>query len=277
MGVAGAPIGSGPGDVCPDDPALLELRECGLVIISGRRAVPVAATSMLANLLAYKQRELMESHRRLLADFERLTGQEVTGASTDTEVLTRETDILAVLGALQAEASGEYRAVDLLPPAPVPSPPSPHRLIYTTNLLSGRGLVIVDGWQYRMMSDLPLRMALSDRTALIMPSPAAQAAVVRVPAVITALQHYFDLLWRQATPLDGTESQPLTKTQRLILGMLLSGLGDEAIARSLNVSSRSVRRQVAALELLAGVSSRFALGAAAVRLGWVDAGGDAVR
>jgi DNA-binding CsgD family transcriptional regulator len=276
MGGSGAPIGSEPGDIAADDPALLELRECGLVTVSGRRAVPVAPTSMLANLLAYKQRELMDSHRRLLADYERLMSQEVTWTSTRLEFLTCEADILAALGALQAEASGEYRAIDLLPSQPVQRPQVPHRLIYTKNLLSGNGLVLLDGWQYRVMEDLPLRMALSDATALIMLSSAGQAAVVRVPAVTTALRHYFDLLWRQAAPLDGGEGQ-LTKTQRLILGMLLSGLGDDAIARSLGVSSRSVRRQVAALELLAGVSSRFALGAAAVRRGWIDPGGDAVR
>jgi DNA-binding CsgD family transcriptional regulator len=221
----------------------------------------------------------MDNHRELLADYERLMGQSVSPASARMEVLTCQTEVQAALRALQTEVSCEYCAIDLLPLVAVASPQTPHRQIYTKNLLTSSGLVSLAGWQYRLISELPLRLALSDGVALVMLSPAGQetAAVVRVPTVITALQHYFDLLWCQATPLDSAEGKQLTRMQRLIVGMLLSGLGDDAIARSLGVSARSVRRQVASLEQLAGVSSRFALGAAAVRLGWLDTGGDAGR
>jgi DNA-binding CsgD family transcriptional regulator len=279
MASAGAPIGDEPGQVHPDDPALLELCECGLAAVSGRRAVPIAPATALTNLLARRQRALMDSHRELLTDYERLIGQSVSPASGQLELLTCETDVLAALRGLQAEVSCEYCAIDLLPLVAVARPKSPHRQIYTKNLLSSSGLVFLAGWQYKLIGELPLRMALCDGAALVMLSPSGHetAAMIRMPTLITALRHYFDLLWCQATALDGEEGKQLTRIQRLIVGMLLSGLGDEAIARSLGVSTRSVRRHVASLELLAGVSSRFALGAAAVRLGWVDPRGDAVR
>jgi DNA-binding CsgD family transcriptional regulator len=269
----GVPVGTGPGAVRPGDPALRELREYGLVVVSGRRAMPVAPTSRLANLLAGKQQQLMDSNRRLIEDYERLMSLGMTRAPGQVEILACAADIPAALDTLRAEATGEYRAIDLLPPAPEARPRTPHRLIYTENLLSERGVGGLDGWQCRMTGDLPLRLAISDRAALIVLPANDSATVLRLPAVIAALRHYFDLLWCQAVPLDGAESRQLTKAQRLILSMLLSGMGDEAIARCLTVSSRSVRRQVASLELLAGVSSRFALGAAAVALGWVDPGG----
>ncbi|GIH05572.1 hypothetical protein Rhe02_36390 [Rhizocola hellebori] len=279
MASVGAPVGYGPGEVCLNDPALQELCQYGLAAVFGQRAMPIAPATALTNLLARRQQALMDSHRELLADYERLIGQSVSPASAQLEVLTCETEVLAALRGLQAQSSCDYCAVDLLPLVAVTRPRAPHRQIYTKNLLSSSGLVFLAGWQYKLIGELPLRMALCDGVAVVMLSPAGyeMAAVIRVPTVITALRHYFDLLWRQATPLDGEEGRQLTRTQRLIVGMLLSGLGDETIARSLGVSTRSVRRHVASLELLAGVSSRFALGAASVRLGWLDGRGDVVR
>lgn len=275
MAGGGAPVGGGPGAIGADDPALRELCQHGLVCVSGRRAVPVAPQSRLTTLLAGKQQQLMDSHRRLIQDYERLTSLTLRQAADPGDILAGETDLPAALDTLRAEATGECCAIDLLPPMPAARPP--HRLICTRDLLSERGLGVPDGWHYRITGELPVRLVLADRIVLILMSPNSCPTLVRQPAVIASLRHYFELLWAQATPLDGTESRPLTKAQRIILSLLLSGMGDEAIARSLNVSSRSVRRQVAALELLAGVSSRFALGAAAVTLGWVDSAGACVR
>ena len=56
---------------------------------------------------------------------------------------------------------------------------------------------------------------------------------------------------------------------RLILELLDAGLKDEAIARQLGVSLRTVQRAVRLVSLTLGVQSRFQLGAEATRRGWI--------
>jgi DNA-binding NarL/FixJ family response regulator len=46
-------------------------------------------------------------------------------------------------------------------------------------------------------------------------------------------------------------------------------MGDEAIARALGTSVRTVRRHITALLEMLGVNSRFAAGAAAAKRGWI--------
>jgi DNA-binding NarL/FixJ family response regulator len=56
---------------------------------------------------------------------------------------------------------------------------------------------------------------------------------------------------------------------RRILALLDEGLKDEAVARQLGVSLRTVQRAVREVMLRLGVSSRFQLGAEVVRRGWL--------
>jgi hypothetical protein len=75
---------------------------------------------------------------------------------------------------------------------------------------------------------------------------------------------YFDLAWKSAVPaaaLDGvagSDDPPLVELLEL-------GLKDEAIARHLGVSLRTVRRRVAQLMAVNGVDTRFQLGSALAR------------
>jgi DNA-binding NarL/FixJ family response regulator len=61
------------------------------------------------------------------------------------------------------------------------------------------------------------------------------------------------------------------QTRHEILVMLAVGTKDEAIARKLEVSTRTVRRAVASLMEECNAESRFQLAVAAVRLGWLTA------
>jgi DNA-binding NarL/FixJ family response regulator len=84
---------------------------------------------------------------------------------------------------------------------------------------------------------------------------------------------FFDLKWAQAAPWmpSGTPTPAKDDTQRQrILDALAAGLKDEAIARQLGVSVRTVRRHITALMQELGASTRFAAGVAAVRRGWVS-------
>ena len=78
----------------------------------------------------------------------------------------------------------------------------------------------------------------------------------------------FDQAWRTALPMP--ESTAQLDTDERLLTLLASGLKDEAIARYLGVSLRTVRRRVAVLMELLGAQTRFQLGSAAERRGLLD-------
>lgn len=61
-----------------------------------------------------------------------------------------------------------------------------------------------------------------------------------------------------------------SELQRRILQMLAEGLTDRAIALQLSIGERTVREHLRALAEASGSKGRFALGAAAVRLGWIE-------
>ncbi len=81
--------------------------------------------------------------------------------------------------------------------------------------------------------------------------------VIRDPLVVRLYSAYFDLAWRHAAPVptgrDGTADPKLVELLEL-------GMKDEAIARYLGVSLRTVRRRVASLMAVNGVDTRFQLG-----------------
>lgn len=83
--------------------------------------------------------------------------------------------------------------------------------------------------------------------------------LVRDPLLISTLSAYFDLAWEHAHAVPFAGSQPGDERLLELLGM---GLKDEAIARFLGISLRTVRRRVAALMSVHGVDTRFQLGAA---------------
>jgi DNA-binding NarL/FixJ family response regulator len=54
-----------------------------------------------------------------------------------------------------------------------------------------------------------------------------------------------------------------------VLRLLASGLTDEAVARKVGLSARTVRRTIASLSDRLQANSRFQAGAQAVRRGWI--------
>jgi DNA-binding NarL/FixJ family response regulator len=92
---------------------------------------------------------------------------------------------------------------------------------------------------------------------------------------LTTLAMLFDMMWEQSLPLtaaaDGRAGHPaeIDSFDRELLQLLTAGIKDQAIARQLRVSLRTVRRRLAVLINRAGVESRFQLGVAAARRGWV--------
>jgi DNA-binding NarL/FixJ family response regulator len=130
------------------------------------------------------------------------------------------------------------------------------------------------GEQARVLPEVPVKLLVVDGRRAMVPLTASDAggycaAVVRHSGVTEALQKLFDLAWQQATPL----GQPigdgeLAEGERTLIRLLAAGLKDEAVARHLGVSLRTLRRRVSELQERLGAASRFQLGVRATQLGW---------
>ncbi|MFI1647421.1 response regulator transcription factor [Streptomyces avidinii] len=112
---------------------------------------------------------------------------------------------------------------------------------------------------------------LADRERLI-------EAHHRLLAEQNALLEQIDLLCARSTAAAaGSDTPcgspaPLSPVQRQVLVLMAGGAKDGAIARRLNLSERSVRRQVESLTQRTGASNRFTLALAAIKIGWLPAG-----
>jgi DNA-binding CsgD family transcriptional regulator len=138
-----------------------------------------------------------------------------------------------------------------------------------------------DGEDARLVPELPLRLAIADRSVAIFPlvpggpegSPEEPTtALVRDSNLLAALLALFECYWADAVPLrlDGTaESPALPETDRTILSMLVSGVTDKAIASQLGMSRRTVQRHIQRMMERAGAETRMQLAWQAARRGWL--------
>jgi DNA-binding NarL/FixJ family response regulator len=88
-------------------------------------------------------------------------------------------------------------------------------------------------------------------------------------ALLDALIQFFEFTWEQAAPLGADPQSPLAEEDRRLLTLLLAGLKDDAIARQLGLSTRTMRRRMKNLMDLLGADNRFQAGAQAARRGWI--------
>ena len=106
-------------------------------------------------------------------------------------------------------------------------------------------------------------------------APDSDYVVIRDPMLITAFSTLFDLAWEASYPLPSARAESAGDDDGPLLDLLARGLKDEAIARYLGWSLRTVRRRVARLMADLGARTRFQLGAEAVRSNRLDSGGRA--
>ncbi|SDU62352.1 DNA-binding response regulator, NarL/FixJ family, contains REC and HTH domains [Jiangella alkaliphila] len=156
------------------------------------------------------------------------------------------------------------------------------RVIYAPESLALPGGVDVAlaaaeaGERSRVHPQVPIKLAVSDRSIALLPLAMDQlrgsALVVRESALVEALAQLFHLLWDQAMPLVPSTAEGRAEggadrdVDRRLLTMLAAGLKDDAIARQLGVSSRTVGRRVAELMARLGARTRFEAGVRAQRL-----------
>lgn len=126
-------------------------------------------------------------------------------------------------------------------------------------------LAIAAGEEARLGS-VPIKLAIADRSTAMLPLTSEHAAVVdsslviHPSALLDALVSLFDALWQSSVPLPGAAPEDD------VLPLLAAGLTDEAIARRLGVSPRTVQRRVHELTERLGARTRFQAGFLASRL-----------
>jgi sugar-specific transcriptional regulator TrmB len=132
------------------------------------------------------------------------------------------------------------------------------------------------GERARVSADVPIKLVVADRRLALLPvaidEPSAvnTAILVHPGSLLVALVMLFDSVWERGLRPNLSAAGPLSseadKTDHSILPLLAAGMKDEAIARQLGVSLRTVRRWISGLMSDYGVVTRFQLGVAAARV-----------
>jgi DNA-binding CsgD family transcriptional regulator/sugar-specific transcriptional regulator TrmB len=133
------------------------------------------------------------------------------------------------------------------------------------------------GGEIRATPRLPMRLLIIDSELAIMPmdpeEQSASAVIHRSPAVVALALALFDCYWSRSSdlfaPQDRDSGAPLTAHEAEVLRLLAGGAKDEQVARQLGISLRTARRITANLSERLDATSRFELGVAAARRGWV--------
>lgn len=152
---------------------------------------------------------------------------------------------------------------------------------------------VAAGEEARIGRYVPTKLAIADRRLAILPLTSDQpnmvesALMVHASTLLDALVGLFEILWRDAVPLpapdDGegttapllaelTTHTPGASPDPQLLALLTAGLKDEAIARQLGISLRTVHRRTSRIMQELGARTRFQAGLHAARRGWVGPG-----
>lgn len=198
---------------------------------------------------------------------------------------------------LQQAAREEMVVLDRPPYAQDPHEPNPGeddlltrgvrlRAIYAPEAFEVPGALdlieasVAAGEEARTTPDVPLKLAIADRSAAILPftdepgESADSALVVYASTLLSALVRLFDLLWASAVPvlpaisgdmIAGSDTAAEHASEQRLVSLLAAGLKDEAVARQLGVSLRTVHRRTSDLMARLGARTRFQAGVQAAR------------
>lgn len=132
------------------------------------------------------------------------------------------------------------------------------------------------GAEIRTAALLPSRVILVDDEVAVVPSHHEGrecAAVIHDPVVVAFLVRLCAQVWERAQPVTDLDydEDVLSEIELAILAELELAHSDEAIARRLDISTRTLRRYLTGLCTRFAVTTRFQLGVAATRAGAVPA------
>jgi DNA-binding CsgD family transcriptional regulator len=139
----------------------------------------------------------------------------------------------------------------------------------TVRALTGHGELA------RTLPVLPLKLMIVDRRAarvsLTSDAYATESvAIIQSSGLLDALIALFEAYWVRAHPIGAGETPPhLSDEETRVLELLAAGFKDEAIARNLRTSMRTVGRRVERILARLDADTRFQAGAQAVRRNWL--------
>ena len=136
--------------------------------------------------------------------------------------------------------------------------------------------LIEAGEEARTLPGLPMKLVIVDRRIALLPlsleSGLAQSAVIHRSTLLDAMVTLFDVFWTRALPLgrhSASTAGELGDEEERVLGLMVAGVKDEAIARELGIGLRTLRRRMQHLLHLLDAETRFQAGIQASRRGWV--------
>ncbi|MBB1262219.1 helix-turn-helix transcriptional regulator [Streptomyces alkaliterrae] len=291
-------------DAAPEE-CVRRLVELGLVRVEADgRVRPLSPRLALESWAAERELEALrarESADRLAGLFAERTGSGARFA----EVLDTAEDVVRTFGAMQDGAQRSIRGFErgsILKPDDIG--PNEwqvagmrrgvrYHIVYESEYLQTEvGLrslrsSVRAGEVARVFPGVPMKLAIADADRALISVPGREgngvmALLVHPSMLLDAIIELFEAFWRLAVPVGaagaggasggrdaGTvASEPTPETQRL-LALLSAGSTDEAIARDLKVSERTVHRRISRLQELLGARTRFQLGVQAARRGWL--------
>lgn len=272
--------------------ALTRLHDLGLVgRLSGarRRYAAIEPQHAVETLVRARAAEL-DRVRAASALFSRLFAAAQHGDAEEVEIIHGSEALGRWFVRLQQEAREQVRTLDRPPYALTTTNPVEetalgkgvaYRVVYAPEALEWPGVLddirrlIGRGEQARVLPGLRVKVAIADHRLALMPLSLdltdVRAAVIRPSTLLDALVDYWQSCWEHAAPLglDAGADDPLAEDDRLMLSLMVSGLKDEAIARQLGWSIRTMRRRMSRLHDLLGVTNRFQAGVVASRRGWI--------
>jgi len=252
----------------PDQPPrLVPVRpDAAVEVLVSQRKLELDRVSASARELV-REMEVQDRHR-LDSLLEVVVGKEAI-SSRFAQLLTRTSASLSVLDrppyAASSEASDQTVRRLLRQGVVVRgiySPESLDRPGALDEAMSAR----VAGEESRVHPHVPMKLAIFDERTALLPLSVDQlvdsALVVHESSLLSALLEMYGLLWRDAVPI---ARQPSDDVDERLLTLLSAGLKDEAIARQLDVSPRTVGRRIAELMERLGARTRFQAGLFAQR------------
>lgn len=280
-----------------DDGTLVRLIDAGLVRVREGRVHPLSPRHPLQAEAGRRQREV----DRLRAAAEMLVSEyrDRPGATAESlQVLVGAAEVTRAAVALVGEAQRVVRGLDRGPyfsAGPLPESAQHRsegrgvlwRVIYEGESVrrdeTGRpDIGESPGEESRMLPRLPFKMIVIDDLAALIALPpdgmalgpetdvrsGGEGLLVRGSLLVGALIRLFEQQWNLAVPV-GQGAAELDQADRRLLALLSVGLTDEAMARHIGLSRRTVQRRLAELSKSVGAESRFQLGVEASRRGWV--------
>ncbi|HVK21140.1 MAG TPA: transcriptional regulator TrmB [Actinokineospora sp.] len=158
------------------------------------------------------------------------------------------------------------------------------RVVYSRESLEYPGYLagciepfVAAGEQARVLPSVPVKLVIiDDAYALVSLSIRESDAhntmlIVQPCGLFSALVALFEESWNNALPFCGGDPRPsrLRPDDRRLLSLLAGGVPDDAIARQIGVSRRTLFRRVELLMTQLGATTRFQMALQAQRRGWL--------